>query len=149
MGRLSDGATSFVVDAGKGVSITERDIGALAQAKGANASGLQIVLETAGLTYEDFDVFYLAGAFARHIDIEAAKCIGLIPNMDSQKLRQIGNAAIEGATLALLSRAAREDAEKLVSGIRHVELETHPLFFDYFVDGCQYKPVDLVTSEVS
>ncbi|MDA0323709.1 MAG: ASKHA domain-containing protein [Verrucomicrobia bacterium] len=147
MGRLSDGATSFVVDAGEGVSVTERDIGDLAQAKGANASGLQIVFETAGLTYDDFDVFYLAGAFARHIDIEAAKRIGLIPNMDSRKLRQIGNAAIEGATLALLSRAAREEAEKLVRGIKHVELETHPLFFDYFVDGCQYKPVDLANDD--
>jgi uncharacterized 2Fe-2S/4Fe-4S cluster protein (DUF4445 family) len=144
MGRFADGADEFVVDGGEGVTLTERDIGDLAQAKGANATGLQMVFEIAGLSYDDVDSFYLAGAFAHHVDIEAAKRIGLIPNMDSSKLHQIGNAAIEGATLALLSMTARAEAEELVRRIEHVELETHPHFFEYFVDGCQFKPVDLM-----
>jgi uncharacterized 2Fe-2S/4Fe-4S cluster protein (DUF4445 family) len=55
---------------------------------------------------------------------------------------QIGNAAIEGASMALLSAAKREEMEKLVRQVEHCRLETHPQFFDFFVEGCLFKPVE-------
>jgi uncharacterized 2Fe-2S/4Fe-4S cluster protein (DUF4445 family) len=57
---------------------------------------------------------------------------------------QIGNAAIEGATIALLSRAKRTELEALVRRVEHCRLETHPQFFDFFVDGCLFQPVEMV-----
>jgi len=29
-----------------------------------------------------------------------------------------------------------------VRRVTHCRLETHPRFFDYFVDGCQFAPVE-------
>lgn len=85
-------------------------------------------------------MFYLAGGFARHIDLGHARRIGLIPDLPDERIVQIGNAALEGATLALLSVAAREEADQLVRSIEHVELETFPEFFHCFTDGAQFEP---------
>jgi uncharacterized 2Fe-2S/4Fe-4S cluster protein (DUF4445 family) len=65
----------------------------------------------------------------------------LIPNIDDAKILQVGNAAIEGACLALLSCARRAELENMVRQVSHCRLETHPGFFNYFVEGCQFNPV--------
>jgi uncharacterized 2Fe-2S/4Fe-4S cluster protein (DUF4445 family) len=87
------------------------------------------------------DVFYLAGGFGRHLDVDAAARIGLIPGIAKSRIVQVGNAAIEGATMALLSRAKRQELEETVRRVEFCRLETHPGFFDFFVDGCQFRAV--------
>jgi uncharacterized 2Fe-2S/4Fe-4S cluster protein (DUF4445 family) len=74
--------------------------------------------------------------------VASAKRIGLIPNIADDRIVQVGNAAIEGACIALLSRDKRAELEALVRRVIHCRLETHPGFFDYFVEGCQFSPVD-------
>jgi len=101
-----------------------------------------VVFSTYGIDFDDIDVFYLAGGFGRHIGVEAAKRIGLVPNLPSAKIVQAGNTAIEGATIALLSKAKRQELEELVKRVQHCRLETHPDFFNFFVEGCQFKPVE-------
>ena len=83
------------------VFLLESDVNELAQAKGANVAGLHVVFSTYGIDFEDIDVFYLAGGFGRHLKVEASKRIGLVPHIDSGKIVQAGNTAIEGATIAL------------------------------------------------
>jgi uncharacterized 2Fe-2S/4Fe-4S cluster protein (DUF4445 family) len=122
--------------------LLESDVNELAQAKGANVAGLQVVFSSYGIDFDDVDVFYLAGGFGRHLNVEASKRIGLVPNMDSAKIVQAGNTAIEGATITLLSRSKRRELEDLVKKVEHCRLETHPSFFDFFVEGCQFKPLE-------
>jgi uncharacterized 2Fe-2S/4Fe-4S cluster protein (DUF4445 family) len=62
---------------------------------------------------------------------------------------QVGNAAIEGACIALLSKTKRAELEALVKKVEHCRLETHPQFFDFFVEGCQFKPVETPQSQVA
>jgi uncharacterized 2Fe-2S/4Fe-4S cluster protein (DUF4445 family) len=127
---------------GKSVYLLESDVNELAQAKGANVAGLHVVFSTYGIDFDGLDVFYLAGGFGRHLNAEASKRIGLIPCLDSGKIVQAGNVAIEGATIALLSKRKRQELEELVKKVQHCRLETHPSFFDFFVEGCQFKPVE-------
>jgi uncharacterized 2Fe-2S/4Fe-4S cluster protein (DUF4445 family) len=129
------------------VFLLESDVNELAQAKGANVAGLHVVFNRYGLDFDDIDVFYLAGGFGRHIDIEAAKRIGLVPNLPSRKFVQAGNLAIEGATMALLSKTKRQELEDLVRRVEHCRLETDPHFFDFFVEGCQFKPLPFKSRE--
>jgi uncharacterized 2Fe-2S/4Fe-4S cluster protein (DUF4445 family) len=129
-------------DAEKDVYLLESDVNELAQAKGANVAGLHVVFSTYGIDFDDIDVFYLAGGFGRHIGVESAKRIGLVPNLPAAKIVQAGNTAIEGATIALLSKAKRQELEELVKRVQHCRLETHPSFFNFFVEGCQFKPVE-------
>jgi uncharacterized 2Fe-2S/4Fe-4S cluster protein (DUF4445 family) len=140
-GRLVNGSDRFVIDERRGLFVSEADISQLAQAKGANAAGVEIAIEAAGLAVEDIDVFYLAGGFAKHIDVDAARRIGLIPDLPDDKILQVGNASIEGAGRALLSVSRRRALEAFVRGARHVELETCQSFFDRFVDGCLFLPL--------
>ena len=143
LGRLQGGDGRFTVDETTDLSLLESDISELAQAKGANVAGLRIVLARYGLEGGDLERFYLAGGFARHIDVAAARRIGLIPDLPDEKIVKVGNAAIEGETIALLSRARRAELEELVRRIEHVELETDPDFFDHFAFGCQFRPLEL------
>jgi uncharacterized 2Fe-2S/4Fe-4S cluster protein (DUF4445 family) len=142
LGRLEDGSDRIVIDASRGISLFESDVNELAQAKGANAAGLQILFQQFGIPFEAVGVFYLAGGFGRHLKKDASRRIGLIPNLPDDRIVQVGNAAIEGACLALLSRARRLELETLVTRVEHCRLETHPDFFDIFVDGCQFRPLD-------
>jgi uncharacterized 2Fe-2S/4Fe-4S cluster protein (DUF4445 family) len=144
LGRFEQGEERFDLGlkSDAPVYLTESDINELAQAKGANVAGLQVVFHDYGISFDDLDVFYLAGGFGRHLDIESSKRIGLIPNIDPSKIVQIGNASIEGACIALLSRTKRMELEMLVKKVTHCRLEAHENFFNFFVEGCQFIPVE-------
>ncbi len=143
LGRFEDGAAEIVVAKGGdgAVTFSEADVNALAQAKGANVAGLQIAFAEYGIRAGDLEVFYLAGGFGRHLNLESSRRIGLIPAIDPARIVQVGNASLEGACIALLSRSKRAELEQLVRRVTHCRLETHPGFFDYFVEGCQFAPV--------
>jgi uncharacterized 2Fe-2S/4Fe-4S cluster protein (DUF4445 family) len=142
MGRFEDDAHRVTLDKEHEIFLLESDVNELAQAKGANVAGLHVVFSSYGIDFDDIDVFYVAGGFGRHLKVEASKRIGLVPSLPSAKIVQAGNTAIEGATIALLSKSKREELERLVKKVEHCRLETHPRFFDFFVEGCQFKPVE-------
>jgi uncharacterized 2Fe-2S/4Fe-4S cluster protein (DUF4445 family) len=144
MGRFDDGVDRIGVDLPHGIYFYEREVNELAQAKGANVAGLQVVFHQYGIRFEDVDVFYLAGGFGRHLKKDASRRIGLIPNLPDDRIVQVGNAAIEGATIALRSMTKRRELEDLVRRVEHCRLETHPQFFDFFVEGCLFKRVESV-----
>ncbi len=145
LGRFENGGEKFMlpVPSDQPVYFTESDINELAQAKGANVAGLQVIFHDYGISFDDLDLFYLAGGFGRHLNVEASKRIGLIPNIPDEKIRQVGNAAIEGACIALLSRTKREELERLVKQVTHCRLEAHANFFNFFVEGCQFNRVEI------
>ena len=143
LGRFEEDDQIIIHDVpGQEIRFYESDVNELAQAKGANVAGLHVIFNRFNIRFQDIGVFYLAGGFGRHLNIEAAKRIGLIPNIDDDKILQVGNAAIEGACIALLSKRKRMELETLVKKVSHCRLETHPQFFDYFVEGCQFKTVE-------
>jgi uncharacterized 2Fe-2S/4Fe-4S cluster protein (DUF4445 family) len=141
LGVLKDGASEFDVVPERGITISRADMSALAQAKAANYCGQWIVLREYGTSPEKLTRMYLAGGFANYIDIDNARDIGFIANVSTDRVSQVGNAALEGATIMLTSRVKRKEIELLTRDIEHVELETMPDFFDLFVEGCQFKPM--------
>ncbi len=142
LGRFAGDLGRIALDEPHGIFFHESDVNELAQAKGANVAGLQVVFSNCGVAFGDLDRFYLAGGFGRHLKVEAAERIGLVPHLPASRVVQVGNAAIEGASIALLSRSKRRELEALVKRVEHCRLETHPDFFDFFVEGCQFKPIE-------
>ena len=138
-----EGIKALVLDADHSVFLTEKDISHIALAKGANVAGLKIVMDHFGKSFEELDCFFLAGGFGKHLDLSAAKRIGLLPNLPNEKIVQIGNAAIEGATIGLKSVTRRREVEDLIGTATHVELETDPRFFDHYIEGCQFISVNI------
>jgi uncharacterized 2Fe-2S/4Fe-4S cluster protein (DUF4445 family) len=145
-GRLADEQERFGLGGERGLFLSESDINELAQAKGANVAGLRIVVESYGIALDALDRLYLAGGFSRHLDLDAARRVGLIPELPDARLLQVGNAALEGASIALKSASKRRALEAQVKRIEHVRLETHPRFFDIFVDGCQFVPFGMAAA---
>ncbi len=141
LGAFYDGSDRFVFHADNGLTLSRADISALAQAKAANFCGQQIVLQELDRAIGDYARLYLAGGFANYIDPANAIAIGFIPDLPLERIVKVGNASLLGATIMLLSGNKRMGIEKLVKRIEHVELETSPDFFDFFVEGCQFKPM--------
>ena len=141
LGVLQNGSSEYTVVPERGITISRADMSALAQAKAANYCGQWIVLREYGAPPEGLSRLYLAGGFANYINVENARDIGFIANVPADRVSQVGNAALEGATIMLTSRVKRREIELLTRDIEHVELETMPDFFDLFVEGCQFKPM--------
>ncbi len=144
LGNFNNGSDEYEFSNSNNLTLSRADISALAQAKAANFCGQAIVLREYGLPIDSFEKLYLAGGFANYVDESNAVDIGFIANVPHEKIEKIGNAALEGAVIMLLSTAKRDEIEKLTATIEHVELETAPDFFDFFVEGCHFKPMQNV-----
>ncbi len=79
---------------------------------------------------------YLAGAFGNYIRPSSALTIGLMPHFPNAEVVPVGNAAGSGARLALLSRAARAEANRILEGVEYLELSGRPDFQDAFAEAC-------------
>jgi uncharacterized 2Fe-2S/4Fe-4S cluster protein (DUF4445 family) len=124
------------------MALSRSDISALAQAKAADYCGQFIVLRRYGVAPKGVDKLFLAGGFANYVDVSNAVSIGFIANLPSERLVKVGNAALESATLMLVLENMRRVAEDMVRRIQHIELETTPDFFDIFVKGCLFNPME-------
>ena len=80
--------------------ITQQDVRELQLAKGAIATGVQILLDVYGIGYDDVFEVILAGAFGNYLDKHSACAIGLIPSSLEDKVRPVGNAAGTGAKVS-------------------------------------------------
>jgi len=146
LGKFSDGSGSYEFSEDNGLTLSRSDISALAQAKAANYCGQAIVLREYGLPTDSFEKLYLAGGFANYVNESNAIDIGFIANVSIEKVQKVGNVSLEGAVIMLLSTSKRREIEKLVTTVQHIELETAPDFFEFFVEGCMFKPMENIVS---
>lgn len=121
-------------DAENNIVLTQPDIRALQFAKGAIAAGVQVLLTEMGVTAADLHEVLLAGSFGSYINPASARTIGLVPWVPVERIVAVGNAAGEGAKIALLSFRDREAAEQLPAFISYLELSGQPAFNDVFMD---------------
>lgn len=124
---------------GRSILITQRDIRELQLAKGAIATGIQVLLEELGIGLKDVDEVLLAGAFGNYIDPHSASTIGLIPSVLEARVRLVGNAAGAGAQAALLSRREYRRAAQIAGFVEYIELGACKNFTSLFTH-CLYFP---------
>jgi len=118
---------------GEDITITQDDIRAIQLAKAALYAGSQLLLRRFGIARPDRVV--LAGAFGSVIDIPRALCLGLFPDCGLDNVRAVGNAAGDGARIALLNRNKRTEADRMARWVEYVELTTESGFMDLFTDA--------------
>jgi len=122
----------------KDISINQKDIVEIQLAKGAMRTGIEILLENAGISFEDIDGIIIAGAFGSYIDPRNVVNIGMFPMVSLDKITQVGNAAGVGARMILLSMDERERAERIAEKTNYLELTVFPSFSDHFIAGMQF-----------
>ena len=118
----------------KGVYITQKDIGEVQLAKAAIAAGIQMLEKQLGIMEDQIDSVYIAGAFGNYMDPVSAGRIGLFPETLVRKVKPVGNAAGEGAKIALVNEKEMLEMDELVRKIDFVELAASADFQDYFID---------------
>jgi len=115
--------------------LSQSQVRELQLAKSAIRSGIEILLEIAGLEYADLDNLYLAGGIGQAMDASDAATIGLIPHALIPKAIPVGNAALAGAIDLLCNPTQMEiDAKGLLSSAKEVNLAAHPRFNDLFME---------------
>jgi uncharacterized 2Fe-2S/4Fe-4S cluster protein (DUF4445 family) len=130
--RLDGGGPEFVIAwadetaIGHDIVICQKDIRAIQLAKGAMYSGAKIMMNRLGI--DRIDKVILAGAFGSYIDKMSAAAIGLFPDCDPERVLAVGNAAGDGARIALLNIDKRKEADSRARQVEYVELTVEPDF---------------------
>lgn len=126
---------------GKPVYLSQKDIREVQLAKGAIAAGIALLAEQMGITLEEVEQVYIAGAFGNYMDPAGACRIGMLPGILKDRIIPVGNAAGEGAKLALLNKEELKRAERLARHTEFLELAALPEFQDQFVDELEFPEI--------
>jgi uncharacterized 2Fe-2S/4Fe-4S cluster protein (DUF4445 family) len=114
------------------IVVTRQDVNEIQLAKGAIRTGIDALLETAGIKAGEIEEFIIAGAFGTYINIPSAIAIGMFPSLPIDRFQQVGNAAGAGARQMLLSLKHRAKAEEIAKHVTYLELSTYPNFSNLF-----------------
>lgn len=124
-GKFTGGRKEVVIARGeREIKIDEEDVDKLKLAKAAIRVGVEALLERYGIGEEEVEKVYLAGAFGTYIRVEKAHRIGLLPCVPLSRVEKVGNAALEGARQALISRRRREEGEEVAGRVEYLNLES-------------------------
>jgi uncharacterized 2Fe-2S/4Fe-4S cluster protein (DUF4445 family) len=115
------------------IVLTEPDIDNLIRAKGAMFSGCLTLLEEVGLTIADVEHIILAGGFGSYIDLEKAIVIGLLPEIDPDKVTYIGNGSLMGAKMSSLTNRIRRDVVEVTKKMTNFELSETNSYMDNYM----------------
>ena len=118
---------------GADITVTQSDVRALQLAKGALYAGAKLMMKRLGIT--KLDRVVLAGAFGSHIDREASLTLGMFPDVPLDKVYAVGNAAGDGARMALLNRGKRIEAAERARWVEFLEIATDPAFEREFMQA--------------
>ncbi len=117
------------------VYISESDIEQLLKAKGAVYAGLKTLLSVRGKTFAELDKIYLAGGFARYIDIRNAIIIGMLPEAAAGITEKIGNSALAGAYRRVTDCHAASRFREVIKEPTNISLNTVPDFEMNYIEA--------------
>ena len=116
---------------GRDIPMTQQDVRQIQLAKAALFTAARTLLKRFGL--QDPDKVILAGGFGSFIDKEKAMLIGLIPDCVLENVYAVGNAAGDGARIALLNIEKRNEIDAVTRNVERFELPTDPDFQNQFM----------------
>ena len=116
---------------GRDIPITQQDVRQIQLAKAALFTAARTLLKRMDL--QSPDKIILAGGFGSYIDKEKAMLIGLIPDCELDKVYAVGNAAGDGARIALLNIEKRNEIDLVTRKVERFELPTDPEFQNQFM----------------
>ena len=123
-------------ETGREVSINEVDIDNFIRAKGAIFSAIDTLLQSVDMTVDMIDTVYVAGGIGSGINMKNAVNIGMLPDVELDKFRYIGNSSLPRAYAMVLSDEANAKCAEVAANMTYLELSTYPGYMDSFVAAC-------------
>jgi uncharacterized 2Fe-2S/4Fe-4S cluster protein (DUF4445 family) len=139
--RVNNGEIEFVIAwghetaTGKEITVTQRDVHEIQLAKAAIYAGSSILMKRRNVCAAELKKVLIAGALGNYVNPENAKILGLLPDVPEDKIKFVGNTAIVGAKMALISKDARRKADIISRKVHYVELSTDPSFKEEFLQA--------------
>jgi uncharacterized 2Fe-2S/4Fe-4S cluster protein (DUF4445 family) len=130
---------TFVICPEREVQVNQQDIREIQLAKSAIYSGVKILLNKAGLSFDDIEALYLAGGFGNYINIPSALKIGLLPHELAERIYPVGNSAGIGALQYLKSELFVEKSEAILKNTSYIELSYIEEFTMEFAMNMDFK----------
>jgi len=121
---------------GNPILITQQDVRNIQLAKAALYAGAKLLMMRAKVAC--LDQVILAGAFGSYIDPKHALVLGLLPDCKLENVHAVGNAAGDGARIALLNRNKRAQAKVIAEHVRYIETAVDPDFQEEFVQAMHF-----------
>ena len=123
--------------------MNQKDIRELQLAKAAIGAGIQILCSHRGIRVDQIEEVLLAGAFGNYLNPHSACAIGMLPRELEEKIVSIGNAAGEGARIAVRNQKEFETGCRIASEVEFLELATKKEFQDVYVDELEFPEEDV------
>src|SRR5512134_270583 len=117
---------------GSDLAFTASDLKSVIRTKAALCAAADALLQAVGLSREDVERVYIAGAFGDFLDLRSALTIGVFPPFPLSKFVPLGNASLAGAIGALRSRKRWEEAALLAPPTGYHDLSSDPAFTDLY-----------------
>ena len=127
-----------------GIFVTQKDIREIQLAKAAICAGVKVIANSASVNNKNSNAtevndIFIAGGFGTALNLENAKIIGLLPSEYCDRAITVGNAALQGAIMCLLSKNYRQRAKALVKKVILVDLSSDPMFQDEYVENMMFE----------
>lgn len=129
---LADGAGALSIESG--------DIDTFQRAKAAIAAAAQALLAEAGMHWEQLRRLHLCGVFGRHLQLDSARAIGLIPGLTDDRITLHDHAALRGCERALLERDGGGLLERIADRCRLLNAAHLQRFEDFFIEHLRLRP---------
>lgn len=123
-------------DAKKEIAITQKDVRELQLAKGAIQAGIRLLMRRAKV--KEIDKVYLAGAFGNNLKKESLVQIGILKEEWLNNVTFVGDAALDGAKLALYSEERQKEADEIATKTKYLSLSGSSHFQKEFIKGLMF-----------
>lgn len=119
-------------ETGRDIVLTKVDVDNLMRAKAAIYAGFTVLAENVGVELKNAKQVLVGGAFGKYINVENAIKIGLLPDLSWDRFHFLGNTAVLGSYMALLSHQSRQQIQEIAQMLTYVELSADNTFYDAF-----------------
>ena len=136
--RVSEKDGTRVFELANDVFLTQRDVRQVPLANAAIASGIDMLLDAAGVDAADVEELIIAGGFGYHVKAAALVRMGMVPPAWHDRVSFAGNTAMTGALMALLDTGTRRRAESIARKVTAIDLAGHPDFQTRFVSAMRF-----------
>ena len=133
--QLNGTKREFILHEKPQILVTQGDVRQVQLAKGAILSGFTALLREAQIDMEDLDKVMIAGQFGAHLPADSLIGTGILPDAVKDKLVYVGNSSKTGAYMALMSKKAKQEMEKLAEEMEYMELAETENYERIFTDS--------------
>ncbi len=127
-----------------GIEFGEEDLLEAGKAFGAMSAGEKTLASSAGISLEEIDDCFMAGAAGSYADPYKARDVGLIPS-NTRIVHQLGNTSLEMAADLVSGKETLEGMHKIADWTKHISFSTSETFkqnylseYAYWCEGARY-----------